>query len=148
MSQSLTNIYLHIVFSTKYREPLIVPGVQEELYRYIGAVCRSCGSPSLAIGGIEDHIHLACTLGRSITIYDLVQEIKTSSSKWMKGKEIPSFSWQSGYGAFSFGPMQVGVITRYIAHQRQHHGRLTFCQEFRGLLVHHDLPFDERTVWD
>lgn len=148
MPQSLANILLHIVFSTKYREPLIIPEIQNELHRYIGAVCRSCGSPSLAVGGIEDHVHIACALGRSIRVCDLVEEIKRTSSKWMKSKEIPNFRWQGGYGVFSFRSSEKGVIVRYIGRQREHHGQETFRQEYRGLLVRHEVPFDERYMWD
>src|SRR5258706_11974284 len=103
MSQSLSAILIHLVFSTKNREPFITPTIESELHPYLASVFRALKSPSLAIDSTADHIHTLCSLGRVITVADLVEEVKTESSKWIKtkGRKFKSFHWQAGYGAFS-----------------------------------------------
>jgi putative transposase len=150
MAQSLSNVLLHIVFSTKGRRPWIDEGVETELFKYVAGTCRGVGCPSHAIGANDDHIHIACTLGRTITVSKLIEEIKTGSSKWMKaqGLTFAEFSWQNGYGAFSIGQSQLDDLRTYIANQRVHHARASFQDEFRALLVKYEIEFDERYVWD
>jgi len=150
MPQSLSNVLLHIVFSTKGREPWIDEGIEMELFKYIAGICRNQGCPSHAIGGSDDHIHIACTLGRTITIAKLIEELKTDSSKWMKssGRKFARFAWQNGYGAFSIGQSQLEDLRAYIANQREHHGRASFQDEFRALLAKYEIEYDERYVWD
>ncbi len=150
MPQSLSNILLHIVFSTKERRPLIRPDIEPELYRYLASVCRACDCPAHEIGGTADHVHLACTLSRTISVSDLLEEIKKRSSKWMKTKGAPyrSFSWQRGYGAFSIGQSQLAAARRYIARQKEHHKTHDFREEFGTLLKRYRVAYDERYVWD
>jgi putative transposase len=150
MAQSLANVLLHVVFSTKHRQPFKDEGVDRDLFRYIATACKSLGCPSHGIGGADDHIHIACSLGRTTTISDLIQHIKQDSSKWMKsqGPEYAEFAWQNGYGAFSIGQSQLDDLRRYIRNQREHHRRESFQDEFRTLLVKYDIQFDERYVWD
>src|ERR1051326_358670 len=105
MPQSLSSILIHLVFSTKLREPFITPAVETELHKYLAAVFRACQSPALSIGGDRDHIHALFALSRTWTVANVVEEVKTSSSKWIKtkGPEFRQFHWQGGYGAFSLG---------------------------------------------
>jgi REP element-mobilizing transposase RayT len=105
MAQSLSNVLLHIVFSTKNRQPWINVDIEEELFKYIAGTCQNLDCPSHKIGGADDHIHIACSLARTMAISKLLEEIKTSSSKWMKtkGDEYAEFAWQNGYGEFSIG---------------------------------------------
>ena len=150
MSQTLSNVLLHIVFSTKNRVPTIAPQVEDDLHRYIATVCRSLGCPALEVGGTEDHVHICCRLSMTITISDLVKKVKTSSSKWVKGRgrEFWDFFWQSGYGAFSIGVSNLPKLRAYIMDQKEHHRRRTFKDEFRALLRKYNIDYDERYVWD
>jgi REP element-mobilizing transposase RayT len=99
MSQTLSQVLVHLVFSTKDRAPLIAPDIARDLYAYTGGICRSVDSPLIAMGGMPDHVHMLVVLGRSITISDLVREVKVGSSKWIKtrGKAFAGFHWQDGY---------------------------------------------------
>ncbi|HEY3392604.1 MAG TPA: IS200/IS605 family transposase [Lacipirellulaceae bacterium] len=150
MAQSLSNILLHIVFSTKHRRPLIDPNIEIELFKYLATACDTLGCPSHGIGGMEDHIHIACSLSRTISVSKLAQELKQDTSKWIKtkGPKYADFAWQNGYGAFSIGQSQLDDLKRYIANQREHHKRQTFQDEFRELLRRYEIKFDERYVWD
>ena len=150
MSQSLASILIHLVFSTKNREPLIVPHIETELYTYMGGVFRELKCPLLERNGTEDHVHLFFRLARTITIADLVEEIKKSSSKWIKtqGEEFQGFYWQNGYGAFSIGESGVQRLRQYIANQKAHHRVHSFQDEYRRFLKKYQIEFDERYVWD
>jgi putative transposase len=150
MPQSLCSVLIHLVFSTKNRTPCITPALEAELHPYMATVFREHDSPSLSIDGTADHIHALCALGRTITIADLVEEVKTGSSKWLKtkGREFQNFHWQRGYGAFSIGQSNVAELKRYIRNQKQHHRRVTFEDEYRKLLSRYEIDFDERYVWD
>ena len=150
MAQSLANVLLHIVFSTKNRQPWIDVEIEEELFKYISGICRELNCPSHKIGASDDHIHIACSLTRTIAISKLVEEIKTGSSKWMKtkGTQYEDFSWQNGYGAFSIGQSQLDDLRQYIANQREHHRRISFQDEYRELLKRYEIVYDEKYVWD
>jgi len=97
-----------------------------------------------------DHIHTLFALGRTISIADLVEEVKTGSSKWLKtmGREFRNFHWQRGYGAFSIGQSDVTEVKRYIRNQKEHHRRVSFEEEYRNLLKSYEIEFDERYVCD
>jgi putative transposase len=107
-------------------------------------------SPSLATDGTNDHLHILFSLGRVIKVADLVEEVKTESSKWIKtkGPEFRNFHWQAGYGAFSIGQSNVTTLKRYIRNQKQHHQRVTFQDEYREFLKAYEIDYDERYVWD
>ena len=150
MPQSLANVLVHLIFSTKSRGRFIRPDIEDELFRYLASLCRACGCPAHKIGGTDDHVHLACSLSRTITLSKLLEEIKKRSSKWIKtkGDAFAGFSWQNGYGAFSIGHSQLGSLKRYIATQREHHRHKTFQEEFREFLEKYQVNYDERYVWD
>ena len=148
MPQSLSSILVHLVFSTKQREPLISPAIQPELYKYLATVFRTAESLPLSIGGFTDHVHILFALPRTKTIAGIVEEVKIASSKWLKTKGIRNFHWQAGYGAFSIGQSNVAVLENYIARQKEHHERRSFQDEYRAFLRHYDVQFDERYVWD
>jgi REP element-mobilizing transposase RayT len=150
MPQSLSSILIHLVFSTKNREPFIKPIIEKELYPYMAKIVRALKSSSLAIDGTSDHLHILFSLSRVIKIADLVEEVKTESSKWIKtkGPEFKNFHWQNGYGAFSIGQSQVAILKRYIARQKVHHQRVTFQDEYRKFLKSYGIDYDERYVWD
>ena len=150
MPQSLSSVLIHLIFSTKNREPFIKPVIEKELHPYMAKIFQALKSPSLAIDGTTDHLHMLFSLSRVIKIADLVEEVKTESSKWIKtkGAEFGNFHWQRGYGAFSIGQSQVATLKRYIARQRIHHQRVTFQDEYRKFLKSYGIDYDERYVWD
>jgi putative transposase len=150
MSQSLANVLVHIIFSTKNRAPFIKPDIENELFPYLASIFKSNRSPTHQIGGTEDHVHIVCSLSRTTSIANLLEEAKKSSSKWIKtkGQKYSKFAWQNGYGAFSIGQSQLPVVKKYIAGQKEHHRRKTFQEEFREFLRKYQIQFDERYVWD
>ncbi len=150
MPQSLSSILIHLVFSTKKREPYITPEIEPELHAYLAAVFRECHSPALTINGTADHVHTLFTLSRTITVADLVEEVKKRSSKWAKtkGGTYRNFQWQSGYGAFSVSQSNAAAVKKYITGQKEHHRRKTFEEEYRSFLEKYGIAYDERYVWD
>ena len=150
MPQSLSSVLIHLIFSTKNREPFITPSIEPELFPYMAKIFRELKSPSLAINEMPDHVHVLFSLARVITIADILEEVKTETSKWIKtkGPEFRNFHWQRGYGAFSIGQSQVEEVKRYIHNQKEHHRRVTFREEYRQFLKAYGIEYDERYVWD
>ena len=150
MGQSLVQNYIHIVFSTKYRQPLIKPDVESELHAYLGGICNQLECQTIKVGGYTDHIHILCKLSKKIALMKLVEEVKSHSSKWVKtkGEDYSHFYWQNGYGAFSVNPSQVETVIAYIANQHQHHSKKNFQDEYRAILKKYQVEFDEKYVWD
>ncbi|HEY5914545.1 MAG TPA: transposase [Verrucomicrobiae bacterium] len=149
MPQSLAKILVHLIFSTKHREPVISPAIRPRLHGYIVGILDNLKSPSLQTGGVADHIHILCALSRTISTADLLEDVKKSSSKWMKANGgVPAFTWQAGYGAFSVGESQADAVIRYIQNQEEHHHKMTFQDEFRKFLERYKVAYDERYVWD
>src|SRR5262249_19638643 len=124
--------------------------LRNEMHSYLAGVCRNVQCPSLIVGGVEDHVHILCRLGRGIAVSDLLKELKVESSKWVKSKDpaLIDFHWQNGYGAFSVSPSHVEILREYIATQESHHHKESFQEEFRRLLHKYGLEYDERYVWD
>ena len=150
MAQSLVKNYLHVVFSTKYRQPLNSSEIANELYSYLGGICNNLDCSPIKIGGHIDHIHILCLLSKKITLIKLLEEIKSHSSKWVKtkGESLRSFYWQDGYGAFSVNPTEVNTVIKYIENQAEHHKKRTFQDEYRAFLKKYKVEYDERYVWD
>lgn len=149
MAQTLTKLLVHVVFSTKGREPIISNTVAPELYLYLSGIARNHQSPVLSIGGVADHVHLLVSQSKNITLATLLQHLKKDSSKWIKTKSmsLAGFAWQEGYGAFTIGESQVPALTRYIENQAAHHRARSFQDEFRALLKKYRVPFDEQYMW-
>ena len=133
MPQSLARILVHLIFSTKNREPFLSLDLQAELHPYLSAVLNHDGCPALEVGGVEDHVHLLFGLSRTLTIAQVVENVKTSSSKWVKAKDtsLAHFYWQAGYGAFSVSQSNAAAVIRYIRNQAEHHRRESFQDELR-----------------
>jgi putative transposase len=150
MPQSLSRILVHLVFSTKNRERALTPAIQVELHPYLAGVLNGIDCLSLQVGGVEDHVHLFFGLSRTRTIADVVETVKTSSSKWIKtkGAALASFHWQAGYGAFSVSQSDATTVVAYVQDQAKHHHKMTFQDEYRRLLGRYQVAFDERSVWD
>jgi len=149
MSKSYTNLLYHIIFSTRERVPLITDSRKPRLYEYIGGTVRGLGGNSLAIGGIEDHLHLLAKLRPDKAVSSVLRDLKANSSGWMHDifPEIREFSWQNGYGAFTVSASQIPAVTRYIANQEQHHRKCSFRDEFVEILSVNKVEFDERFLW-
>ena len=150
MSQSLVSLHIHIIFSTRGREPLIDPDLAPRLYEYMGGVARNVGSMLVAIGGMPDHVHLLASLGRRPDVADLVRDVKSNSSRWVH-ESFPDrarFGWQAGYGAFTVSASQIARVKKYIARQEEHHRHRTFQQEYLAFLRVHEIAWDDRFVWD
>jgi putative transposase len=151
MPQSLANILVHTVFSTKDRHPYLHnSALREELHRYLGGILLNLNCPPIMIGGTEDHVHLLCNLSRTCEPAAMVKELKRGSSLWLKtkGPDMTDFAWQNGYGIFSIGFSQIESAKKYIADQEEHHRTVSFQNELRDLLKRHAINFDERYVWD
>ena len=150
MSQSLSRLHIHLVFSTKGREPRLSNALRDEIHAYMAAVLNNTGCRVSAINSVEDHVHILFELGRTIALADAVKTVKTATSAWLKTKaaELEDFAWQSGYGAFSVSESNTDAVRQYIATQREHHTHASFQDEYRALLAKHGVPFDERFLWE
>jgi len=148
MAQSLSLVIIHVVFSTKDREPWIAPELRSRLHAYLAEVGRDLGCEAYRVGGVADHVHLALTLPRTLTQSALVKKLKIASNHWLGNldKRYAGFSWQRGYGIFSVGKSQLGDLVAYIDGQEKHHRRRTFQEEFRELVNRYDVKFDEAYV--
>jgi putative transposase len=146
MSQSFVQFYSHIVFHTKNNVQSIDEEVEDELCSYLGGILRNYRSIPIQIGGTSDHVHVLCTLPKTMSLADLVEEIKKSSSKWIKSKgpEYTDFYWQDGYGGFSVSSSQVDVVKNYIRNQKTHHQKVCFIDEYKSLLDEYKMPYEER----
>ena len=134
------------MINTKNNIKFIREDIEDKLYAYLGGVLRNCKSISFQIGGTSDHIHILCTLPRTMAPADLAEELKKSTSKWMKtkGSNYRDFYWQEGYGAFSVGWSQVDTVKSYIRDQKVHHSRVSFIDEYKKLLEENGIVYDER----
>ena len=128
MTQSLSKVYIHIIFSTKNRKFFITEEVELELFSYIGSILKSLNSNAIKINGTANHIHILCILSKNISISKIVEEIKKSSSKWLKtkGSEYSFFAWQTGYGVFSVSESKLKLVLDYISKQKEHHKSIDF----------------------
>lgn len=124
MPQSFAQIYLHIVFATKCRQPFLNDKqLRKLLFAHMAGICRQLGSPSIITGGVEDHVHLLVRHGREVSVADLVRHIKGNSSRWIKEADpsLASFRWQRGYAVFSVSPSIMPRVKTYIENQEEHH---------------------------
>ena len=150
MPQSFACLHYHFVFSTKGRAPMLVDELRARLFEYLGGALRSEGGCLVAAGGTVDHVHLLVRLSREASIADTMRDLKANSSKWIHEKfpAAATFAWQTGYGAFTVSLSQIETLKVYLASQEEHHRKQTFEDEFRQLLRHHGIEFDERYLWD
>ena len=151
MPQSLAHLFVHIIFSTKHRQPLISGAIEPELYSYIAKILYDeCHSPAVIIGGDKEHLHILLAQSRIWSVAKIVELIKKRSSKWIKtkGEDLRVFQWQTGYACFSVSRSSVPAVKKYIANQKEHHRKQTYQDEFRLFLEKHGIEYDERYVWD
>ena len=149
MSQSLSHLIVHAVFSTKDRRPFLhSEDIRKEIYAYAAGILKNLKCHPIKIGGMEDHVHILLSLSKNIAFADLIGRVKGSSSKRLTEKGILEFAWQNGYGAFSVSESNVEVVTAYISDQAEHHRIYSYQEEVRELLKRHRVAFDERYLWD
>jgi len=150
MPQSLARLHIHLIFSTKNREPVLHDTVRDSLHRYMATVLQNLGCPPVLINSVADHVHILFELGRTVAVSDAVEQVKKTSSKWIKTQdaEFVRFAWQAGYGAFAVSQSNVSAVRQYIAAQQKHHRKKSFQDEYRAFLQRHNVPFDEKYVWD
>ena len=151
MPQSLSAVYIHLVFSTKDRRPFLRdPSVRAQLHSYLSGISKTLDCPPLQTGGVEDHVHMLCRFGRTVTQADWVKELKRVSNLWLKqqGRDYADFQWQGGYADFSVSESNLDHVRDYIANQEEHHRKFSFQDELRTLLRKHNVEWDERYVWD
>ena len=151
MPQSLTQLYVHIVFSTKSRRPFLQDAnLRVHMHAYLTGICERQDCPSIATGGAVDHVHILLRLSKNVAVADLIRELKRSSSIWIKDEapSISDFHWQSGYGAFSVSPSHLKSLSHYIEGQEEHHHKESFQEEFRRLCAKYGVEIDERYAWD
>jgi putative transposase len=149
MANTYTSLYYHFTFSTKNREPWIVPTNEARVWAYIGGIARQHKMTALQVGGIEDHIHALVMAPATLAPSQIAQYLKGDSSKWFH-EEFPrmrGFEWQDGYGGFTVSKSQVPEIIEYIKNQPQHHRKRTFQEEYLELLKKHGVDYDERYLW-
>jgi len=150
MPQSLTKLHIHLIFSTKLREPLLLRPFRERVHAYLATVLNNLESPAQKIGGMSDHVHILFRMSKNHASAKVVETVKTSSSKWIKTQNpvLRTFHWQNGYGGFSVSPSQVVAAAEYIDHQEEHHRAVSFQDEYRKFLQTYGVEYDERYVWD
>ncbi|MCX6349677.1 MAG: IS200/IS605 family transposase [Candidatus Aureabacteria bacterium] len=150
MPQSFSSVTVHIVFSTKNRIPSISNEIEGRLYAYIGGIVRNRKAPLLVVGGTADHLHMLVSLPRDVCLADLVREIKSLSSGWIHQTcgLMRDFSWQAGYGAFSVSFTNINSVRNYIDKQKEHHRGISYKEEFIQFLQRHNLPYNEKYLWE
>ena len=151
MPQSLVQIYVHLVFSTKSRALFLKDKeFRLQTHAYLAGICNNLESPTIKVGGVEDHVHILCRLSKQGDVSSLIRDLKRDSSKWIKEQRpaLADFHWQAGYGAFSVSPSHVPDLIKYIENQMEHHKTESFQDEFRRLLRKYGLELDERYAWD
>lgn len=149
MSQSLSKLFIHIIFHIKNHNSKIRKEEKDELYSYIGSIIKDNQSIPIIINGVEDHIHILCIMSKNIALAKLVEEIKRHSSRWIKTKNrhYVDFAWQGGYGGFSVSPPLYEKTKRYIENQEEHHKKMNFKKEYLLFLKEYGVDYDERYLW-
>ena len=151
MPQSLSSVYVHLVFSTKDRRPFLGdPAVRQALHAYLGSISKELESAPIKVGGVADHVHVLARLSRTLSQADWVKELKRVSNLWLKDQslEFKAFEWQKGYSIFSVSQSNLPQVEQYVARQEEHHRKSSFQDELRALLERHQLEWDDKYVWD
>jgi REP element-mobilizing transposase RayT len=150
MGQSLSKIYIHLVFHTKNSSTLIGDEVKSNLYSYIGSIIKDNGSIPVLINGTADHVHILFVLSKNISLAGITEEIKRHSSRWIKtqGEKYENFAWQGGYAGFSVSQSLHEKTKHYIERQEEHHRKISFKEELILFLKEYGIEYDERYLWN
>ncbi len=149
MAQSLSQLFVHLIFHIKNNSCIIRNEEKEHLYAYMGSIIKDNESMPILINGTEDHVHILCVMSKNIALAKLIEEIKRHSSRWIKTKNqyYTSFAWQGGYGGFSVSPSLHDKTKRYIENQEQHHKKITFKEEYLLFLKEYGISYNEDYLW-
>jgi len=149
MSQSLSKLYVHLIFHVKNNMSAIRQEDEKELFAYIGGIIKLSKSIPVCINGTEDHIHVLCIMSKNVSLADLLEDIKRNSSRWIKTKDdhYQSFAWQGGYSGYSVSQSKVEVVERYIQNQKEHHKHQTFREEYIQFLKENGVEYNEEYLW-
>lgn len=150
MPQSLAQIYVHLIFSTKNRIPMLKDETRQRLHEYMGGILRDTGSKSIEINSMPDHVHVLFSLSRTMSLSDSIAELKRGTSLWLKEIDpyYENFYWQSGYAAFSVSSSKIEVVRKYIQNQQEHHQHESYQDELRRWLKEYEIEYDEKYLWD
>ena len=151
MPQSHAGIFIHFIFSTKDRLPLLRdPGLRNEMHRVLNGISKDLGSEPIQVGGVEDHVHALIRLSRTTSCSNWVKEAKRRSSMWAKQRDpsLADFGWQAGFGAFSLYRDGIEATTQYILNQELHHKRISFKEEYLAFLAENEIEYDPRYIWE
>ena len=148
MAQSLSKLYIHLIFHIKTKSVLIRDEHKNELYAYIGSIINDNESIPIQINGTNNHIHVLCIMSKNISLAKLIEEIKRHSSRWIKTNDsyYKNFAWQGGYGAFSYSQTHLKNVINYILNQEEHHKKTTFIEEYRNFVKAFEVEYDERYI--
>lgn len=149
MAQSLSKLYVHLIFHIKYTSVKIREADEQKLYSYMGSVIKRNNSIPIVINGVEDHVHILCVMSKNIALAKLLEVIKRHSSRWIKDIDnyYKTFAWQGGYGGFSVSPSLHDRTKRYIENQKERHKKITFKEEYIMVLKEYGIDYDERYLW-
>jgi REP element-mobilizing transposase RayT len=148
VAHTASNLVLHLIFSTKARQPLIAPEIRSDLFGYLGGIIREMKGTAFIINGTADHVHMLIRIRPAHSVAEIARVVKANSSRWAREKGNRDFAWQTGYGAFSVSESHVQAVSRYIATQEEHHKKRTFQQEYVAFLEKNKIAYDERYIWD
>lgn len=150
MANTYSQVNIHCVFAVKGRENLITKSFRDDLHRYMSGILKNDGAYPLAVNGWLDHVHVFFELPMTMAISDQMRMLKATSSKWINDNKLVKgkFSWQEGYGAFSYAKSQRDVVINYIKNQEEHHMKQSFKQEYLELLEKFEIPYDERYIFE
>jgi REP element-mobilizing transposase RayT len=148
LAHTLGNIVIHFIFSTKDREPVIIPSLKSDLFAYLGGIVREIQGTALIVNGTADHVHMLVRIRPAQSVAEVARIVKTNSSRWVHVKWKTKFAWQTGYGAFSVSESNIAAVTRYIAAQEEHHKTSSFQEEFLSFLRKNNISFDAEHLWD
>jgi putative transposase len=149
MPQSLSVVYVHLVFSTKERRPFLRDSkLRQSVHAHLGEVSKRLDCAPIVVGGVEDHVHLLARFGRTITQAEWVKELKRVSNEWIQKQGLTDFQWQAGYADFSVSQSGLEEVRDYIVRQEEHHQKRSFQDELRAFLRKHEMEWDERYLWD
>jgi REP element-mobilizing transposase RayT len=150
MANTFSQIYIQVVFAVYGRENLIKHEWKDELYKYITGIVKNKKQKLIIVNGVSDHIHILLGMKPNYALSDIVQEIKTNSSRFINDKKFVKgkFSWQEGFGAFSYGHSQLDDVIGYIQHQEEHHKKKSFREEYLGFLKKFRIDFDDKYLFD
>ena len=149
MAATLTNLIIHVVFSTKDRAGFLTEEIRPKMIAYIIGILRGEGAQPIQQGGVADHLHLLAKFPPSVSVSEMMQKVKGNASHWIndQGWLKQPFAWQRGYAAFSVSQSQLSRVAQYIAEQEQHHQKTSFQEELIKLLVKHKVDYDEKYLW-